>query len=98
MPFTLNCFNCSTELTFEVPRVGRGEECPKCRVDIRVCYNCKNYDKNSYNECHEPQAERVLEKNKANFCDYFTFRSGEFANLKHDANEQLKKLDDLFKK
>lgn len=68
------CFSCGTSLSFSA-EVGRREECPQCRVDVHVCKNCHFYDKNSYNECREPQAEVVREKDRANFCDYFQFSS-----------------------
>jgi hypothetical protein len=32
---------------------------------------CQFFDKTAYNECREPMANRILEKEKANFCDYF---------------------------
>ena len=55
---------------------GRREECPKCRSDVHSCRNCKNYDRNVYNECKEPTADVVLEKERANFCDHFMTGSG----------------------
>jgi hypothetical protein len=65
-----NCFECGTELVFsQTP--GRRDECPKCGADVHVCRNCKNYDIKAYNECREPQADRVQEKDRSNFCDYF---------------------------
>lgn len=66
---------------------------------MRVCKNCIHYDVRSYNECREPSAERVVDKENRNFCDYFSLSSGnqskEIDSKKEDA---LKKLDDLFKK
>jgi hypothetical protein len=32
---------------------------------------CQFYDPNTYNQCKEPIAERIVEKEKANFCDFF---------------------------
>ena len=64
------CFACGVEFSFGFAP-GRREECPKCGADVHVCLNCKNYDKNAYNECREPQGETVKEKARANFCDYF---------------------------
>ncbi|MDL1872319.1 hypothetical protein FBR05_08940 [Deltaproteobacteria bacterium PRO3] len=80
-------------------RIGRNETCPHCGDDLHVCYNCQHYDPKAYNECQETQAERVLEKDKANFCDYFApsdraMRAGE-DKKKDDAKA---KLDALFKK
>lgn len=54
-------------------RVGRGEACPSCGRDLHCCYQCHFYDPSAYNECREPQADRVVEKDRANFCDYFQF-------------------------
>jgi len=50
---------------------GRQESCPKCRKDTHVCRNCFFYDTSYNNFCKENQADRVVEKEKFNFCDYF---------------------------
>ena len=52
--------------------IGRREECPQCRSDVHVCKNCEFYDPKVYNECKETQAEVVRERDRANYCDYFT--------------------------
>ena len=64
------CFKCSTENPVVV-LVGRGDNCLKCGFSLRVCRNCEHYDLKAYNECHEPSADRVVDKEKANFCDFF---------------------------
>ncbi|MFN2377900.1 MAG: hypothetical protein ABR538_15300, partial [Candidatus Binatia bacterium] len=50
----------------------RSSRCPRCGSDLRCCLNCRFHDISSYNDCAEPSAERVLEKDRANFCDYFS--------------------------
>jgi len=66
------CHRCKKEL--EVGnRVGRKETCPFCGTDLRVCLNCRFYDVSAYNQCREPQAERVVDKDRSNFCEYFVF-------------------------
>lgn len=40
-------------------------------MDIWVCLNCRFHDTSAYNECREYQAERVVNKETANLCDYF---------------------------
>lgn len=66
------CFKCQKIL--ELP-VGvnflRTESCPYCRWDLHCCKMCLFYDTSAYNECKESQAERVVEKEKSNFCDFF---------------------------
>ena len=68
------CFKCQTKL--EVPEpISRKEECVQCRSDVRVCKNCQFYDPKVYNECRETQADRILEKERANLCDFFKSNS-----------------------
>lgn len=78
--------------------IGRGESCPYCYADLHVCKNCRHYSTAAYNDCLETQAERVLEKEKANFCDYFAMKdkSGPVGVSPQEAAKA--KLEDLFKK
>ena len=69
-----NCWNCGAELTFL--DYGRGDTCRKCGRDTKTCKGCEFYDPSAHNECRENQAERVLDKERSNFCDYFRPRSG----------------------
>jgi hypothetical protein len=70
----LICFSCSHETEYSgVP--GRRDECEKCHADSHVCRNCKQYDSKAYNECREPQADRIQEKDRSNFCDFFEIGS-----------------------
>ncbi len=74
----------------------RGDSCPHCRSDARVCKNCVFYDVAAYNECREISADRVVDKEKANFCDFFSPRVG---LKKNDKKIDLRsKADALFKK
>lgn len=67
------CFSCRKELKFQ-GIVGRRDECPHCGADAHVCKNCEFYDPKVYNECRETSAEVVREKERANFCDYFSLQ------------------------
>ena len=93
-----NCFKCGKVLsdTFKV-MVARSDSCPHCMSDIRCCKNCQFYDTKAYNECRESQADRITEKEKANFCDYYKFGAGG-----NDAEKQrqdaMAKAAALFKK
>ena len=35
--------------------------------------NCRLHDSGANNQCREPQAEWVTDKDKANFCEFFEF-------------------------
>lgn len=100
MSNSLNCFNCKTQIELLDGPISRGETCSKCGADVKVCYNCKFYDPNSYNECREPTAERVLDKNRRNYCDNFSPSTDPFSSSQKIVSKQdaLKKLNDLFKK
>jgi hypothetical protein len=67
------CYQCKKALDV-TDKIGRTETCPFCDADLHCCLNCRFYDSGAYNECCENQAERVLDKDRSNFCDYFSFR------------------------
>lgn len=89
------CFKCSTS-TPVLGTVGFREECFKCKTDLHVCKNCAHYDPTAYNECRETSADVVREKDRANFCDYFTPGSGPGAGQQKD--DLLSAAEALFKK
>lgn len=72
-----------------IANIARSEDCPNCYANIRCCMMCEFYDKNSYNECREPSAERHVDKEKSNFCDYYKF------DQKHKYIEEKKSALDL---
>lgn len=92
----LKCFHCGSELTY-ADRIGLREECPKCKNDVHVCKNCQFYDPKVYNECKEPQAEVVREKDRANHCEYFQAGHGAGGGGK-SKEDLLKAAEALFKK
>ena len=89
------CFSCKRELTIE-GRPGRGDACPLCDSDLKACLNCTFYYEGAYNECREPVAERVVNKGRANFCDYFQFSDSEGEKGDNKKEDALKKLRNLF--
>ena len=95
---SLSCSACGKELSIDPSaRVGRRDSCQHCGADLHCCYNCSFYDQSAYNECRESQAERVLDKDRSNFCDYFSFASGQkAARNSNSKSDTLKDLDDLF--
>lgn len=94
------CHSCSKELELEDP-VGRSARCAACGSELRCCLNCRFHDTSSYNDCSEPQAERVLEKDRANFCDYFSpaaIAAAAAAAQAPAGNDKLSELEKLFRK
>ena len=79
--------------------ISRRDECLFCHADLYCCLNCRFYDPAAAKQCREPAAELVKDKNRANYCDYFTFDELRAAGTQAGEVENSRKaLDDLFKK
>jgi hypothetical protein len=90
------CWNCGKPLTpFDY---GRGDTCQSCGRDTRVCKGCEFYDPSLNNECKENQADRVVDKEKANFCDYFKPASRAGQNPDVSRNNLRLAAESLFNK
>ena len=91
------CHACLKDLEIKTP-VGRREICSFCGSDLHCCLNCVFHATGAYNECREPQAERVIEKGRSNYCDYFVFRDAGTGGKEKDFGESTKtKIESLFK-
>jgi hypothetical protein len=66
----MNCFHCGRALEVK-DRVGFRDTCAGCDRPLHACLNCDFYDRSYNNQCREPQAERVVDKDRFNFCEYF---------------------------
>jgi hypothetical protein len=92
----VQCHACGEEIALgSAERVGFRAECRRCGADVHTCCNCAHCDPTAYNECRESSAERVLEKERANRCDYFgpgSGTAGEGAAARHRALSGLEKL------
>lgn len=63
------CWACGHRLiAYDYQREGI---CAECNKQTHVCRNCRFYQPGRPNDCHEPVAEPVQDKQRANFCDYF---------------------------
>jgi hypothetical protein len=67
------CHHCGKEVTL-LSGVQRTDSCPSCFSDLKCCLNCRFFDPAVSHECREPQADWVVEKAHANFCEFFEFR------------------------
>jgi hypothetical protein len=92
-----SCHACGKEVVPPDP-VGRKAECPHCRAELRCCLNCVHHEPAAYNQCRESQADRVLEKDRANFCEYFRYREGVIRTAAKPAAPARNTLDSLFRR
>lgn len=89
------CFHCNKSTGYAPgAKVFRGDECPHCSSAIHCCKMCNFYDVKAYNECKEPSADRIVDKEKSNFCDYFVLKGASEGESKDDL---LAKANALFK-
>jgi hypothetical protein len=89
------CQHCQKEIPPDL-FIGRQAQCPFCSADLHCCQNCLFHERSAYNDCREGQAERVLDKNRSNFCDFFIFRDSKENSGAPAANPE-DKLEALFK-
>jgi hypothetical protein len=92
----MNCAFCGNKLIIE-KKVMRKDECPHCSRDLRCCRQCKFYDLHAYNDCKEVMAERVVDKERSNSCEYFVPRGSSLEKASKDLDAK-EALEALFKK
>jgi hypothetical protein len=93
----VQCFACGAGVELASgERVGFRDTCEACSADLHVCRNCRHHDPSAYNECREPGAERVSDRERANRCDYFAPAQGAGGGDAPAAARAA--LEELFKK
>jgi hypothetical protein len=96
-----SCHHGGRELQL-LARVQRTDGCPYCHSDLKCCLNCRLHDPGANNQCLEPQAEWVTDKDKANFCEFFEFRGTSpltqpgLAGSQSDVRQARAAFDSLF--
>lgn len=97
----LNCHNCGFQLKLvSGMKIHRRDTCDSCGSDLHCCCNCRFFDPDRSNQCAEPQAELVADKEQSNFCDYFEPRTTvDLVNRGRGGAEAARRsFDALFKK
>ena len=94
----MDCYFCKEEISVE-EKVGRRDTCPHCHRDLRCSKQCKFYALSAYKECKDGAAERIVDKERANFCDFFLPRGSKVNGGGYNKTLEAKKaLENLFKK
>ena len=97
MSDNLVCWKCGTSIADLPMPLARHEACRNCGAQLHVCKLCKFYDKTRSNQCQEPIAEQVNEKEKANFCELFQIKASAYQAKDSSAVEAANsELDALF--
>lgn len=97
MASELVCWKCGGSLRALPLPLSRTAECPACKAELHVCRLCRFFDPRTTRQCGEIRAEEVINKEHANFCDWFKPRSNAFdARAQQKATSAKSKLDALF--
>ncbi|MEI7440796.1 MAG: hypothetical protein WCK43_04080 [bacterium] len=100
-----SCQKCGNDLeaflsTLPNKKTSRQDTCPKCHADLKICINCEFYDSSRKWECKEGVSERVADKERSNFCDFFSInqKQANTSSLHTSKNDLLSAAEALFKK
>ena len=89
------CWSCSQEIDMTT-KVQRKDECISCGADLHTCKNCRFWDPSYHNECRENSSYYIRDREKANFCMAFEFKSTTEEDAA-EANDARSKLEAMFK-
>ena len=93
----IGCWKCGASLAALALPFGRTERCRACGTDLHACRLCANYDPRAYQQCREPTVEEVRDKERANFCGWFTPRPGAWSGTSaRPAADAIADLEALF--
>lgn len=87
------CWKCNKEINIEVFRTS---ECPLCHAPLHVCKACKFYENGAHYDCKETVDQNVVDKERSNFCDYFSYNQNLSAAAGHTQEQKSKSAKDAF--
>jgi len=93
----LQCRHCGAAVSRDEP-IPRDAECAGCGRDLRACVQCRFYDPVYHNACRETEADPVAEKERRNFCEFFSFNREPFTKAGSNPREAeaRSRLESLF--
>lgn len=93
----LVCWKCGTTLSGVPLPLSRLSACLNCGAELYVCRLCEFHDPKLRQGCREDRAEHVQEKERANFCEFFSPKHDAYAAKDGVAAEKARaELDALF--
>ena len=89
------CWSCGAELGAH--DYGRENNCLQCSKPTRVCRNCRWYDPSATDQCLEPTAEPVMEKERPTYCEHFEPTDSPKGSGSESQDALRQAAEDLFK-
>ena len=97
MAHSIACYRCGASLAALTLPLSRRDQCPSCAADLHVCSMCVHFDAAVPRQCREDDADDVTDKEKLNFCDYYSPSADAFDPArKAEADAARAALDGLF--
>ncbi len=90
------CWKCGAALGDVLLPLARLAECPHCRAQLHVCRMCMFFDRSAPQQCREPVADAVNDKQRANFCGYYQINPNAFTAPSDQVAVSRSQLDALF--
>ena len=95
----MDCYHCHSPLEDDLkakPKITFRSVCESCNFDLHVCLSCKFYSPGKPNDCCIPNIDKVIDKEKNNFCDEFVYNDQPFIDAK-SKNQKKQIVKKLFK-
>lgn len=77
------CWKCGKNIGDSL-QIFRTTVCPDCGADVHSCRNCLFYERGAHYDCKERIDDPVWDKERANFCDWFSARRAVSASAAPD--------------
>jgi hypothetical protein len=74
----IECWRCGTAVKADQLPLSRLEQCLHCHADLYVCRLCRSWNPRYTSKCSHDHAEPPLDRERANFCQYFRPAAGAF--------------------
>ncbi|MDR1317970.1 MAG: hypothetical protein LBK13_13975 [Spirochaetales bacterium] len=76
----------------------RATLCASCGKELRICLNCAFYLPGSHWDCRENISDAVADKERANFCEWFSPADSAQQNVQVSAQTKAKNARNEFEK
>jgi hypothetical protein len=96
MPEPCLCWKCGAPQADLLLPLARLAECSQCRAQLHVCRMCEFFDPAAPQQCREPVADLVADKQRANFCGYLRINPKAYAAPDGKAEVSRRDLDAMF--
>ncbi len=83
------CWYCGSPIKEEGP-FGHTTSCPECGRDLRSCRNCRFFSPGAPDDCTEPDADFVPDKERGNYCDWFSLNPVFLQQTKGNQSERTR--------